>query len=99
MDCLIHLMALCLFEPSGVYVTGEIYEPHYRWYEGGLWCGRVGKDAHYCEGPMGELRLGVEISMTPTLMLDYGFKHQSYIMEDDNGTNMPFLSLTWRPFR
>lgn len=94
MNCLINLLALCLYDPSAVYVTGEVYQPHYRWNEGGLWC-----RYHRCEGPMGELRLGVNVPMTRMFDLNYGFKHQSFIMEDDTGMNTVFVSVTWRPFR
>lgn len=101
MDCLIHLLALCVFDPSNVYVTAGIEsqitnrEPV-----------RVVScyEVAYCtrpayKGPLGTLKLGVILPVTSQVSIDYGFAHRSYLNTNrDNGLEVAFVELTWRPF-
>lgn len=99
MDCLINLLALCVFDPSNVYVTGEVdFAPSKQRFANGLYEGRWCED-RFCTGPVGTLKIGVEITMPNGWRLDYGFKHTSAIRENDRGMEYPYLSLTWRPLR
>jgi hypothetical protein len=96
MDCLINLAALCLFDPSHVYVRAETLTPisnAHKEYEGD-WC-----RTRWCSGPLGVVRLGVHAPVTRTLTLDYGWQHSSRINTmRDRGYESLFLSITWRPF-
>lgn len=95
MDCLINLVAFCLLDPSKVYVRAEMYAPTHASQFEGRWCKN-----HWCRGPMGVLRLGIEIDITRELQLDVGYQHQSDIQDfHDRGEESPYLSLTWRPWR
>lgn len=102
MDCLINLLSLCVFDPSNVYLTAGI--------ESQL----TNKDpvrlekcyqVAYCarpayQGPLGTLKLGVDVQVTTKLELSYGFAHRSYLETNrDDGFEVAFLELKWRPFR
>jgi hypothetical protein len=102
MSCLLALSLSCLFDPANVYVSAglesqftnrepvrvvECYETAY--------CARPA-----FTGPMGVLRLGVKADLTTNLTLDYGIAHRSYVNTNrDNGFEVVFVELTWRPFR
>lgn len=90
-------MCSLLFCLMNLYVTGEIKaNPGYdMWRNEGYWC-----MDHRCEGPLAEIRIGMAVQLPKGWELDYGFLHQSFPMENgDKGMNVPFVSLTWRPFR
>lgn len=103
MDCLVHLLAVCLFDPSGVYLTagvasmihdGDDLRYAQRCYEV-AWCTRSRPP-----GPTGTLKLGVSVELIRSLALDYGLEHRSFIDTNrDNGQEFAFVELTWRPFR
>lgn len=100
MKCLLDILAICLFDPSNVYFTGEINwasSPH-RFESGhyeGRWCGD-----RFCTGPVGRLRVGVEVALPSGWRLNYGIEHTSTISTTrDVGDEYPFVSLSWRPFR
>ena len=102
MDCLINLLAVCVFNPSSVYLSGgldvlldkpddeRLARPCYVV----AWCVRPRPS-----GPIGHLRLGVMVNATDSIVINYGLEHRSYINESDRGSEFAFLELTWRPFR
>ncbi len=103
MECLIHLLALCVFDPSQVYVTAGLESAFHdgdrtvlaqRCY-GTSYCVKGRPD-----GPVGTIRLGAQIEFRSGLTIDYGIAHRSYaIWNRDHGTESAFVQLTWRPFR
>ncbi len=103
MNCLIHLLALCVFDPSNVYVTvglesrihdGDDTQRVERCYQV-AWCTRP----NYT-GPVGTLKLGVSARLTDSLFLDYGIAHRSMVSTNrDGGQEFAFAQITWRPFR
>jgi len=98
--CLLYLLGACLFDPSNVYVSGEIdFTPRpYRHSDGsyeGRWC----RD-RWCTGPVGTFRLGYEADLPNGWRIDLGLKHVSTISTTrDRGTEYPFVAVTYRPFR
>lgn len=60
----------------------------------GYWC-----DSHWCRGPLMEARVGFQGSVSRTLELDIGLRHQSFALEDDRGRESAYVSVTWRPWR
>lgn len=103
MNCLIHIAAMCIFDPSTVYVAAQMdFAPAMERHGAGdtlrfegAWCGEK-----WCRGPLATLRIGVRMELTETLTLDYGYQHKSFINDsDDKGFNAPFAGLTWRPFK
>ncbi len=96
MDCLIHLVALCLLDPANVYVTAELYAPQPFLRSEGRYC--IHQD-RYCRGPVGEVRIGVTADLPKGWTLNYGVKHVSFVFENDGGDNGPFLGFTWRPLK
>lgn len=103
MDCLIHLLALCVFDPSNVYVTGglEYQTNQYRDAHMARPCYGTG----WCltpaySGPVGVLKVGVTMPISAGIQMTYGFQHRSYVNTgDDRGIEFGFVELTWRPFR
>ena len=105
MECLINLMALCIFDPSNVYITADIEQSRIRrdssvaaypgatLYEG-AWC-----YTRFCRGPIGTLKLGVTMPLSREWTMEYGFKHRSFILEPDQGSESFYVSATWRTFR
>lgn len=102
MDCLINLLTVCLFNPSGIYMTA------------GLEFQMTNRDpvrvercyeVAYCtrpaySGPIGTLKLGMASAITERLTLDYGLEHRSYTDTNrDRGQEFAYLNVTWRPFR
>lgn len=100
MNCLINLLAVCVFDPSNVSITGEIdFTPPPRRFDNGLYEGRWCED-RFCTGPVGTLRIGVDVALPKGWHLNYGIKHTSTVSTArDRGAEYPYLSLTWRPFR
>lgn len=99
MECLINIVAFCLLNTSNVYVTGDVdFASRPRQFANGLWEGRWCEN-RFCQGPIGTIRIGVQVPVSSTLILEYGFKHQSFILEDDRGEESLFVSGTWRPWR
>lgn len=104
MNCLIHFLAACLFDPSNVYVTAEmeaeILSPRTTMvndigYGEGEWC-----RGRWCTGPTGVLKLGVMTPLSSAFTIDYGLVHRSRINTvSDRGNESVYLSVTWRPFR
>lgn len=103
MECLINLFALCVFDPSNVYITAGLESTIHsgdnslrveRCYET-AWCTRSGYS-----GPVGTLKLGVSTPLTRELTLDYGFAHRSMVRTNrDHGQESLYATLTWRPFK
>ena len=82
-DCLLSIASLCLFDPSGAYLTGEVAGPRVGMSSGEYaWCGHV---ARPCRGPMGILRAGMKVDLTRNITIDYGLMHSSFILENDRG--------------
>lgn len=100
MNCLLHFVAVCLFDPSQLYVSGEIdFTPPPVRFADGLYEGRWCRD-RFCTGPVGKLRVGVTVDLPEGWTLQYGIEHVSTISTTrDRGAEYPFASLTWRPFR
>ena len=94
MNCLINLLSLCVFDPSGVYLAANAYAIANQEPFAGHWC-----TDHRCKGPIGELKLGVRVDLTQNFELHYGLRHESFILEKDRGEESAFVGLTWRPFR
>ena len=97
MNCLLHFVAACLFDPSGVYVTAQSVTPINDNHKAGqgLWCGN-----RWCPGEVGVFEVGVETDLTPNIRLRYGLRHESMLwITNDRGQEFAFLGLTWRPFR
>lgn len=103
MECLIHLMSLCVFDPSNVYLTAGIEN---QFHDGDRL--KVAQSCYgtaYCvrdqpPGAHGTLKLGVSNELSRTLTLDYGIGHRSYIdYSRDHGQEFAFAQLTWKPFR
>jgi hypothetical protein len=89
MSCTIAVFCL-----SNLYITGELTQQNRAWMEGS-WC-----RTHWCRGPQAELTIGMKWYVTEHVVVDYGLKHTSFISEpDDRGQEVPFVSLTWRPFK
>jgi hypothetical protein len=97
MNCLLNLLAVCLFDSSSVYVTAMALSPiNDNHAQGqGLWCAD-----RWCPGAVGQIEIGVSVQATRSLELHYGLRHESMLMIDnDRGQEFAFVSLTWRPFR
>lgn len=99
MSCLIHLAALCLFDPSSIYVTGgldfSLNKARTASYSEGAWC-----DTDWCKGPRSQLRIGMNTKLTREWSADWGVLHTSYIAERyDRGDESAFVTLTWRPWK
>lgn len=92
MECLVNLLAVCLFDPSGVYVSAHAHQVQ-AGERGSRWC----KD-HLCQGLMSEFKFGVRVDLTRRIELDYGIRHQSFPLEYDRGEESLFAGITWRPF-
>ncbi len=103
MNCLLNLMAVCLFDPSNVYITAgldaaidrpsdeRLARPCY----GTAWCVRPRPS-----GPIGTIKIGAVVSLSNELTIDYGLSHRSYVNTSiDRGGEFAFVELTWRPFR
>lgn len=101
MNCLINLLALCVFDPSQVYVRADLdfalNRPQAKTNDGefneGYWC----KD-RWCSGPRAVIRLGAKIELND-FTLDYGLAHSSFLAEDDRGQESAYVGVTWRPWR
>ncbi len=100
--CLLALTLSCLFDPANVYVAA------------GLDMQTTNRDnvrlvncyeTAYCvrpafSGPIGTLRLGMEVRLTNGVTIDLGLSHRSYVNTNlDRGQESVYASLTWRPFR
>lgn len=103
MNCLIHLLAVCVFDPTGVYLTAGVSSQVHdgdkiRYAQqcyNTAWCVRDKPP-----GPVGTLKLGVSAELVRGLVLDYGLEHRSFVDTNrDNGQEFAFVSLTWKPFR
>jgi hypothetical protein len=94
MNCL--LIVCLLFDPSNLYVTGQVFAPldNSRDQNEGMWCNKG-----WCRGPIGEMRIGFRSAVTDSLELDLGVYHRSYIADGDRGYESAYASLTWRPFK
>lgn len=103
MECLIHLMSLCVFDPSNVYLTAGIDSQihdgdHLRYAQqcyGTAWCAR-GKPP----GPVGTFKLGVTVEVVRGLVLEYGLEHRSFLnYSKDGGQEFAFAEITWHPLQ
>lgn len=93
MPCLTALTLACLFSPQNLYVTTGldllIVKPN----DEGIWC-----NDHWCNGPRGELRIGMQVDLTRSWQADYGISHSSFVDSNDRGIERVYLTVTWRPF-
>lgn len=93
MECLFSLLASCLL--SNVYVTTEVQANVTTTPWQGYWCGN-----EWCRGPIGVVRLGTTLDLTPRMRMDFGAMHSSFIStSNDHGRESLYLSVTWHPFR
>lgn len=94
MNCLINILALCVFDPSNVYLTAGMQSAIQKPVHEGNWCLN-----RWCSGPMGEVRLGVKTPLSRSMSIDYGILHTSYVNTTrDRGVESMFVTVTWRPF-
>lgn len=97
MECLVNLLAVCLFNPSNIYVTADVLTPVNDARENGegRWCNN-----RWCPGPIGAVTVGVRIDVVRGWSLEYGLRHESMLLVDnDRGQEFAFARLSWRPFR
>jgi hypothetical protein len=100
MDCLTALTLACLFQPENAFVSLDVFYSPYTHIESpggrteGPWCER-----HWCQGPQGTFRIGMEAPLPNNFTLRYGLQHQSYVVEKDQGFNGAFVGIEWRPFK
>lgn len=100
MNCLLHLLAICVFDPSNVYVSSSIdfandnvhINERLNGYEGS-WC-----SGHWCRGPIGTFEIGHSAELSRGIIFSYQIKHVSFIEEDDRGFESFGVSLIWKPF-
>lgn len=103
MNCFVHLLALCVFDPSNVYLRPSIdyaIDSSHTMHPAlglttheGAWC-----VDHWCHGPIGTLELGYAIELSRELTVSYRMKHVSFISEHDRGYESFGVDLVWRPF-
>jgi len=90
-DCIIQLALICLFDPANVSLTGEA-----------LWKVDGDYDFYYAgevyDGWHGSLKLAVDVPVTPTFTMHYGFEHRSYLSAGDRGYETANVGFTWRPW-
>jgi hypothetical protein len=102
MNCLWNLLAVCIFDPSNVYLTAgleaTLSEPgnqriSTRCYKT-AWCVR-----EQPSGLIGTLKIGSVVQISKDLTIDYGLTHRSRTNTGDRGSEFAFIEMTWRPFR
>lgn len=98
MDCLINLAAICLLDPSQVYVTATVHatvrDGNYQLMS---WCGH--DHGGWCRGKLSEIKLGAVAPINRTISLDYGLMHRSLLgTSHDQGVESFYFGFTWRPF-
>lgn len=93
MECLIHLLSLCVLDPNNVYVKGDFDFTHHLKTEG-AWCTN-----HWCQGPRATMRVGATLDLTRAFQIDYGLQHTSFVNEADRGAESLYVTVEWRPFR
>ena len=95
MNCLTAFVLSCLFEPSNLYLTGQVQFALDQANYGRRWC-----RTDWCNDKVAELRIGMVVELSSSFQVDYGLLHRSfYDTPNDKGEESAFLSLTWRPFR
>lgn len=94
MSCALLWASVCIIDPSNLYVTAGISSQLEADPQEGRWCAN-----HFCKGPLGELKIGMLVEVNPRLEIDYGFRHTSFVKDNDTGEESVFASVTWRPFR
>lgn len=93
MNCLITLFGLCLFDPVGIALEGDM-----SWAAGGMH--DYSLESRRYDGTIGRIALAVDVPATATITLRYGLEHRSYIeTARDRGEERAFIGLVWRPFR
>lgn len=97
MTCALYLAHVCLIDPSTVYLTAGL-SPHENRETQGALCSD-GRNSWRCRGPLAEVKLGMVIEISRNVSLDVGYLHRSFLTDRDYGTNGPYASLTWRPWR
>lgn len=96
MNCWIILFHLCVFDPSSVYLTGDLStQISGRWDQSTTHEGITRKTA----GAFGRLELGIDVPLSRELVLRYGIEHISNVATGDRGEERAFIGFTWRPFR
>ena len=105
MNCLINLLAMCIFDPSNVYIKPSIDYVVSGWqldpvakngigrYTEGAWCGN-----RFCRGAIGSLELGVQMPIKRNLTLTLRVKHTSFLLESDRGHESVGADLVYYPF-
>ena len=94
MSCALTWLSVCLIDPSNAYLTVGVSSQLQADPDEGRWCAD-----HYCRGPLGELRIGMRVEISPRFELDYGLRHTSFIKDNDRGEESFYASVTWRPFK
>lgn len=97
MNCLINLLAICVFDPSNVYVSASLAAPITEAHHDGEghWC-----NDRWCPGPVGMAEIGVIVELPERLEVRYGIRHESMaFIFNDRGQEYLFAEVSWRPFR
>jgi hypothetical protein len=93
MDCLINLIALCLFDPSNLTIRADF----------GL---EIAGGFHYTvndtdvgTGKLVAVRLEMPVRVNKKLEFTYGVEHISLLDANDRGQERVYLGITWKPFQ
>lgn len=97
MNCWLTLFHLCVFDPSSVYVAGDVSTQLAGNF--GYVLEHSDHTWHITHPTVGHLELGVDVELTRSLALRYGIAHESVIGLGDRGQERAFIGFTWRPFK
>jgi hypothetical protein len=85
----------CAMNAGNIYVRAEAQQVVERPTFEGRWC-----ETRWCEGPLGDIRVGINTDLTREIEIDLGIGHSSYVgTTSDRGVEYVFTNLTWRPFK
>jgi hypothetical protein len=91
-SCLFAILNLCMFDPSGVALSGRL-----SWQVSGDMQYRYSGQRY--TGSIGHLSLQVTVPWTRSIELGYGIEHRSYAeIAGDRGDESAFVGFVWRPF-
>lgn len=98
MSCLIALFGACVFDPSAVYLRGEVSTQisgsfAYQYRPEGA------EKFRSVNVLIGRLELGVYVPISKTLTLRYAVEHTSMIDQADRGEERAVIGFEWKPFR
>lgn len=96
MNCWVMLLHVCVFDPSSMYVAGDVSTQIAG--DWGQWVDAPG-GVRKTDSAFGRLALGVDVQLSKGFALRYGVEHTSKIINGDRGEERAFVGFTWRPFR